>query len=95
MYLQKCGFGQALTNKANQELSTEERATKCVGPTATGTEAGCAGLGEWPEPIGLQLLSAQGSSRLEAKQALQFSTLELTDSQFISFKKTTVIMKSK
>lgn len=36
MYLQKCGFWQALTNKANQELNTEERATKCVGPTATG-----------------------------------------------------------
>lgn len=31
---------------------------------------------------------AQGSSRLEAKQALQFSNLELTNSQFISFKKT-------
>jgi len=84
-----CGRHVSLRNRANKELSTEEIGTKCVGSAATqGTDywGVLAVVSDWSLPA-FNYYRHQGSSRIEAKQALQFSNLELTNSQCISLKK--------
>lgn len=84
----KCTYRSVGFGRANKELSTEETGTKCVDTVATQrTDWGCSGFSEWLEPPASSYCRHQGSSRLEAKQALQFSNLELTNRQHKSLKK--------
>lgn len=87
----KMGFGRqvSLRNRANKELNYRRNRNQVCG-LCSHSENRLLGVlalvSAWSQPA-FSYYRYQGFSRIEAMQALQFSNLELTNSQYISLKK--------